>query len=62
MKVAAYQAPLPPAGSRGAVEAIRAQVKWCEAQGIGVLCCPEAVLGGLADPVEPPADVAGLPD
>lgn len=58
MKVAAYQAPLLPAGSRDAAGLIRAQVTWCEAQGIGVLCCPEAVLGGLADHVERPAEIA----
>jgi 5-aminopentanamidase len=28
---------------------IRARVKWCEAEGVSILCCPEAVLGGLAD-------------
>jgi predicted amidohydrolase len=49
MKVAAYQAPLLPAGSMDALELIRARVKWCEEEGVVVLCCPEAVLGGLAD-------------
>jgi predicted amidohydrolase len=28
---------------------IRARIDQCEAEGITVLCCPEAVLGGLAD-------------
>jgi predicted amidohydrolase len=49
MRVAAYQAPLLAAGSMDALELIRARVKWCEAESVAVLCCPEAVLGGLAD-------------
>ncbi len=28
---------------------IREQVALCEAQGVSILCCPEAILGGLAD-------------
>jgi predicted amidohydrolase len=28
---------------------IQARVKWCEAQAVSILCCPEAILGGLAD-------------
>src|SRR5215471_883890 len=28
---------------------IREKVAWCEAQDISILCCPEAILGGLAD-------------
>jgi 5-aminopentanamidase len=54
MKVAAYQAPLLPAGSMAAVEHIRARVQWCEAAGVGILCCPEAILGGLADNASDP--------
>jgi predicted amidohydrolase len=49
MKVAAYQAPLLPAGSREAIEFIREQVARCESEGVSILCCPEAILGGLAD-------------
>jgi predicted amidohydrolase len=49
MKVAAYQAPLLAVGSMGALELIRQRVKWCESEGIEILCCPEAILGGLAD-------------
>jgi predicted amidohydrolase len=37
---------------------IRARVEWCEAEGVEILCCPEAVLGGLADWAPRPADVA----
>lgn len=58
MKVAAYQAPLLPCGSMEAIKRIRDRVKWCEAAGIAILCCPEAVLGGLADNTPRPADIA----
>jgi predicted amidohydrolase len=49
VKVAAYQAPLLPSGSLEASDLIRKRVEWCEAQGVAILCCPEAILGGLAD-------------
>ena len=50
MKVAAYQAPLLPSGSTElALSLIRERVEWCESERVEVLCCPEAVLGGLAD-------------
>ncbi len=49
MKVAAYQAPLLAAGSMDALSLIRTRVEWCEAEGVTILCCPEAILGGLAD-------------
>jgi predicted amidohydrolase len=58
MKVAAYQAPLLSSGSMAALELIRNRVKWCETEGVDILCCPEAVLGGLADDAEYPADIA----
>ncbi len=58
MKVAAYQAPLLPAGSFEAVDLIREQVRHCEARGIAVLCCPEAILGGLADHSPEPSQFA----
>jgi 5-aminopentanamidase len=41
-----------------AVELIRKRVEWCEAEGVEILCCPEAVLGGLADYAARPADFA----
>lgn len=49
MKVAAYQAPLLAAGSlaAGSMDAlglIRKRVEWCEAEGVTVLCCPEAIV------------------
>ena len=41
-----------------ALDLIQASVEWCEAQGIPMLCCPEAILGGLADCSENPARFA----
>jgi len=58
MRVAAYQAPLLSGGSLEALERIRDRVKWCETEGVNMLCCPEAVLGGLADDAERPLDLA----
>jgi len=58
MKVAAYQAPLLRAGSLEAIELIRERVKYCESEGVEILCCPEAILGGLADYFPEPADFA----
>lgn len=54
MKVAAYQAPLLAAGSMDALGLIKTRIEWCEAKGITILCCPEAILGGLADYSENP--------
>ncbi len=58
MKVAAYQAPLLPGGSMAALALIADRVKWCEREGVAILCCPEAVLGGLADDAQCFADFA----
>jgi predicted amidohydrolase len=58
VKVAAYQAPLLPSGSLEALELIRTEVDWCEQHGIAILCCPEAILGGLADDASHPNDIA----
>lgn len=58
MRVAAYQAPLDATASGDAVGLIREQVVWCESNGVEILCCPEAVLGGLADYAARPADIA----
>ena len=55
MKVAAYQAPLLAAGSAEVIDLIQERVSWCESQGVSILCCPEAILGGLADYSENPA-------
>ena len=58
MKVAAYQAPLSATDPADVLGLIREQVAWCEAQGVEILCCPEAALGGLADYASRPADTA----
>jgi predicted amidohydrolase len=58
VKVAAYQAPLLPSGSTAAIGLIRDRINWCEAEGVEILCCPEAILGGLADYAPRPSDVA----
>ena len=58
MNIAAYQAPLLPAGSMLALELIRQKLAWCEANGVDLLCCPEAILGGLADDAAAPQDFA----
>jgi 5-aminopentanamidase len=58
VKVAAYQAPLIAAGSMEALRLIREQVDVCESHGVEILCCPEGILGGLADYSHPPATIA----
>src|SRR4051812_31655312 len=58
MLVAAYQAPLRLTNSFDALPAICERVQECEALGISILCCPEAVLGGLADYSENPVHFA----
>jgi predicted amidohydrolase len=37
---------------------IRTRVEWCQAEGVTILCCPEAILGGLADYGENPTQFA----
>lgn len=58
MKVAAYQAPLCATNSAEVIGLIRERVGWCESNGVEVLCCPEGVLGGLADYASQPAEIA----
>src|SRR5881227_52888 len=58
MKIAAYQAPLHATSSMDVLDLIRAQVDWCAAQRVEILCCPEGVLGGLADYASRPTDSA----
>ena len=41
-----------------AIELIRERVRCCEVEAVEVLCCPEAILGGLADYAPSPADIA----
>jgi predicted amidohydrolase len=58
MRVAAWQAPLLAVGAMDALDLIRRRVEQCEAEGIAILCCPEAILGGLADDARDPASLA----
>jgi len=58
MKVAAYQAPLDATGSLEIVGLIREQIDLCESLGVDILCCPEGVVGGLADYAIRPGDFA----
>jgi 5-aminopentanamidase len=58
MKLAAYQAPLSCTDSRRSIEFVRRQIKRCEFDGVSVLCCPEALIGGLADYSSDPAGIA----
>jgi 5-aminopentanamidase len=58
LKVAAYQAPLAATRSPDIVPLIAEQIGRCEALGVEVLCCPEGVLGGLADYAEQPTRIA----
>ena len=54
MKVAAYQAPLAGRSVRESVSLLSDQVRQCETLSVSFLCCPEGVLGGLADYVPDP--------
>ena len=58
MRVAAYQAPLSASKSGGIIGHIEQRVRWCESEGVTLLCCPEAVIGGLADYNNEPAKYA----
>lgn len=49
MKVAAWQSPLGVSDPAEVVARLQIQVARCEEAGVEVLCCPETVLGGLAD-------------
>lgn len=63
MKVAAYQAPLASPSVEASLALLRDQVDRCESLGVEILCCPEGILGGLADYTDRPfgsaIDVAG---
>ena len=41
-----------------AVEFVRERVQWCESENVNILCCPEAIIGGLADHAPHPSDFA----
>src|ERR1044071_763295 len=57
MKIAAYQAPLSATRSTRVIGLIRRQVDRCESEGVEILCCPEGMLGGLADYTPRPAEI-----
>jgi predicted amidohydrolase len=58
MKVAAYQMSVDACYGEYGIESLRTCVRECEARGVSMLCCPEGALGGLADYVDDPADIA----
>lgn len=58
VRIAAYQAPLLAPGSMEALDLIREQIDRCESEGVDILCCPEAIIGGLADHAPEPAGIA----
>ena len=58
VRVAAYQAPLSEVESGNALALIRRRVDQCELEGVALLCCPEAILGGLADFARDPSQCA----
>jgi 5-aminopentanamidase len=58
MRVAAYQMPVQSCYGAHALERLRECVQECEDAGVDLLCCPEGALGGLADYVEAPEDIA----
>jgi 5-aminopentanamidase len=58
MKVAAYQALLAPCIANDTLARIRERVQRCERAGVEILCCPEGVLGGLADYSSDPTSIA----
>lgn len=59
MKVAAYQAPIAASGTiANGIDHVRQRVNWCESMNVEILCCPEGMLGGLADDVPNPAEIA----
>jgi predicted amidohydrolase len=58
MKIAAYQSPASTQNRIDIIELVRERVLECEANGISVLCCAEAIIGGLADYDENPSRLA----
>ena len=58
MKVAAYQSPLGVCDIPEVVALIRERIDQCESIGVEILCCPEGVLGGLADYSDEPISIA----
>src|SRR4051812_32946353 len=58
MRVAAYQMPVDACYGTDAIVHLSARVRECERAGVRLLCCPEGSLGGLADYVDAPDDIA----
>lgn len=58
MKVAAFQAPLSGMTVGEVLASIGRCVDECDAEGVPILCCPEAVVGGLADHARDPFHAA----
>ena len=56
MKITAYQAPLIENGSMEVLSYLRTQIDVCEDKSVEILCCPEAVLGGLASYSDRPSE------
>lgn len=49
MRVAAYQAPYRPFPATGGAELVAAYLDRAKAQGVEIMCCPEALIGELAN-------------
>jgi len=49
LRVAAYQSPLAHPAPAEALDLLRPQIARCTHERVSILCCPEAMLGGLAD-------------
>jgi len=58
VKVAAYQAPLANGDIGHTIDLVRNQIAQCDSLSVEILCCPEAVLGGLADYADDPLSIA----
>ena len=49
MRVAAYQAPYRPFPAQGGAELVAAYLDRAQAEGVEIVCCPEALIGELAN-------------
>jgi predicted amidohydrolase len=58
MRVAAYQMPVSACYGDKSIAHVAARVRQCEDDRVSLLCCPEGALGGLADYVDTPANIA----
>jgi predicted amidohydrolase len=60
MKVAVYQAPYRPFPATGGAELVAERLEQCREERVEILCCPEALIGELANEADgdTPADVA----